>query len=131
MTVPRLTICLNLLSAIILLVGSAGTVLVCQRADNYSNSGEAYDQGEDSHYPVRPEDTKKYLRDMEQFGGKVNVLTDEFRRWLSGMWYGKTLAYIVACLTLVLSFGIFYAANHLPSRPKSDGRSKGRRDKAG
>jgi hypothetical protein len=121
MTLPRLTTCLYLLSAIILLVGSAATVLVYQRAENYSNSGEAYDEGDGSHYPVRPEDTKKYLRDMEQLGGKVNVLADEFRRWLSGMWYGKALAYIVACLTLALSFGIFYTANHLPSRPKSGG----------
>jgi hypothetical protein len=117
----NLTVCLNLLSAIILLVGSAGTVLVYQRAENYSNDSEAYDEGGGSHYPVNPQDTKKYLRDMEQLGGKVNVLTDGLRRWLAGMWYGKALAYIVACLTLALSFGIFYTANHLPSRLKSDG----------
>ena len=131
MTLPRLATCLNLLSAIILLVGSAGTVLVYQRAENYSNDSEAYDEGDGSHYPVNPQDTKKYLRDMEQLGGKVNVLTDGFRRWLAGMWYGKALAYIVACLTLVLSFGIYYAANHLPSRPKSGARNEDRQDKAG
>ncbi|HJV47822.1 MAG TPA: hypothetical protein VJ549_00975 [Geothrix sp.] len=46
-----------------------------------------------------PEDTKKYLRDLELYGGKVNVLATEFMRWWDGLWHGRNLAFTVAWLT--------------------------------
>jgi tetratricopeptide (TPR) repeat protein len=67
-----------------------------------------------------PEDSKKYLRDLELYGGKANVLLDELRRGFMGLWHGKSLAFTVACISIFISFGIFYTANHLPSHLKSD-----------
>jgi hypothetical protein len=67
-----------------------------------------------------PEDSKKYLRDLQLYGGKANVLMDEFRRWFVGLWHGKSLAFTIACISIFVSFGVFYAANHLPSSLKSD-----------
>lgn len=46
-----------------------------------------------------PMDTKKYLRDLEIYGGKVNVLATEFMRWFDGLWHGRSLAYTLAWLT--------------------------------
>jgi len=67
-----------------------------------------------------PEDSKQYLRSMELYGGKANVLADELRRWFVGLWHGKSLARIIAVLTILISLGLFYAAKHLPPRLRSE-----------
>ena len=64
-------------------------------------------------YPVMPEDSKQYQRGLELYGGKANLLVDQFRRWFGGLWQGKSLAIIIACTTIITSFGFFYAANYL------------------
>jgi hypothetical protein len=69
-----------------------------------------------------------YLHDLQLYSGKAGVLADEFRRWFVGLWYGKSLAFTVAYITLFISFVVFYAANHLPSRLKSDVHSENSRD---
>ena len=48
-------------------------------------------------------DSKKYLRDLEMYGGKINILAVELRQWLASLWHGKPLAYTIAVLTLLLS----------------------------
>lgn len=105
---------LNLIGAFILLVGLGSAVLIYRTAGNDSNPVLGYEQGNGSLYPVRPEDSKKYLRDMEMYGGKANVLADELRRWFVGLWYGKSLAFTVGFITILASSGVFYAAHHLP-----------------
>ena len=73
--------CLNLIGAIILLVGLGGVTLIYRSAERISRDVWDYQQGDGSVYPVNPDDSKKYLRDMELYGGKANVLLDEWRRW--------------------------------------------------
>jgi hypothetical protein len=46
-------------------------------------------------------ESKKYLHDLEIYGGQANVLAAEFREWFSGLWYGENLAYTIAALTLL------------------------------
>ena len=55
-----------------------------------------------------PMDTKRYLRDLELYGGKVNVLATEFMRWWEGLWHGRNLAFTVAWLTVLLAFGFWF-----------------------
>jgi hypothetical protein len=50
--------------------------------------------------------TKQYVHDLEVYGGKANVLAEQFREWFVGLWQGKDLAYTVAVLT-ILSVWIF------------------------
>ncbi len=119
---------LNLISAIILLVGLGSAILIYQTAQNYSDGVLGYVEEGGSVYPVMPEDSRKYLRDLELYGGKANVLMDEFRRGFVGLWHGKSLAFPVACISIFISFGFYYAANHLPSRLKSDVPSENNRD---
>ena len=123
--------CLNLISAIILLVGLGCAVLIYRTAQNNSAGVLGYEEGGGSIYPIMPEDSKKYLRDLELYGGKANVLMDELRRWFVGLWHGKSLAFTVACITIIISFGVFYAASHLPTRLKSDVPSENNRDETG
>jgi hypothetical protein len=120
--------CLNLFSAIILLIGTGSAVLIYRTAENNSSGVLGYEEEGGSVYPIMPDDSKKYLRDLELYGGKGNVLMDELRRGFVGLWHGKSLAFTVACITIFISFGVFYAANHLPSRLKSDVPSENNRD---
>jgi hypothetical protein len=112
--------CLNLISAVILLGGLGGTILIYRTADSTSYGALGYEAGNGSVYPIMPDDSKKYQRDLELYGGKANMLMDQLRRGFAGLWHGKSLAFTVACLSILISFGVFYAANHLPSRRKSD-----------
>ena len=123
--------CLNLISVIILLVGLGSAVLIYRSAENDSNGVLGYEIIGGQAYPIRPEDSKMYLHDLQLYSGKAGVLADEFRRWFVGLWYGKSLAFTLAYITLFISFVVFYAANHLPSRLKSDVHSESNRDGTG
>ncbi|HMK75670.1 MAG TPA: hypothetical protein VK568_05755 [Thermodesulfobacteriota bacterium] len=114
--IPHLQTFLNLISAVILLGGLGGAILIYRAAENTSYGALGYETGNGSVYPIMPEDSKKYQRDLELYGGKANMLMDQLRRGFAGLWHGKSLALTVACLSILISFGVFYAANHLPSR---------------
>jgi hypothetical protein len=70
---------------------------------------------------ARPEDpladqhsSKKYLHDLEVYGGKANVLASEFREWFAGLWYGRNLAFTIAALTLLTAWVYRFFATPLP-----------------
>jgi hypothetical protein len=56
--------------------------------------------------------SKKYVRELELYGGKINLLAVEFRQWFAGLWRGQTLAYPIAFLTLVLSSLLWRMGSH-------------------
>ena len=100
---------LNLISTIILLVGLGSSVLLYQSVGN------------EPYGALDFENSKLYRHNLEVYGGKFSVIMDDFRRWFLGLWQGRSLALIIACTTLIISFGVFYAANHLApgSRPEA------------
>jgi hypothetical protein len=57
-----------------------------------------------------PMDTKRYLRDLELFGGKGNVLATEFSLWWQELWHGRALATTVAWLTVFLALVFWLVA---------------------
>ncbi len=99
---------LYVVTVVILLVGLGSAILIYLTA------------GDDSDNVLDFENSKMYLHDLELYGGKANVLADELRNWFVGLWHGKSLAYTIACITIVISFGVFFVANHLQSDSKSD-----------
>jgi hypothetical protein len=104
---------LYLIAAIILLIGLGSAVLIYLRAKNDSDSILGYETSGGYVYPVMPEDSKKYMHDLELYGGKANVLTNEFVSWFVGLWHGKSLAFTIACITILIALGVFFVANHL------------------
>ena len=62
------------------------------------------------------EDSKQYLREMEGYGGKANVIASEFLQWVESLWHGRRLAFTVVCLTLVLLLFFLVASTPLPPR---------------
>ena len=46
-------------------------------------------------------ESKKYLHDLEMYGGKANILAAQFREWFAGLWSGTNLAWTIAVLTIL------------------------------
>ena len=90
---------LNLISAIILVVGLGSATLIYQRADNIPYGAWGYESVDGIIYPIMPEDSKMYRHNLEVYGGKLNVMMDDFSRWFGGLWQGKSLAVIIGCAT--------------------------------
>ena len=111
---------LNLISAIILLAGLGSAIWIYQRAGNEPYGSLGYEIVDGAIYPIRPEDSKMYLHNLELYGGKLNVIMDDFRRWFAGLWHGKSLAVIIGFTSVIISFGFYYAANYVIPRLKCD-----------
>ncbi len=121
-------VCFNLIGVIILLGGLGSAILIYRFAENNVTNVLSYEEGGGSTYPLGPEDSKKYMRDLELYGGKANVLANEFRLWLVGLWQGKSLAFTIAFITVLISSGFFCAANYPSSRLSKVVRSKNIQD---
>ncbi|MGO8717206.1 MAG: hypothetical protein ACLQSX_15215 [Smithella sp.] len=115
---------LTIFGIMILLIGFGISVFIYLMADNDENNFLGYEVIGGSAYPIRPEDSKAYQRDLQIVGGKAFVLEDKFQRWFTGLWHGKSLAFMVAGITLLISAGFFYAANNLPSLSRDYARDE-------
>jgi len=62
-----------------------------------------------------PLETKKYLHDLEVYGGKANVVAAEFREWFAGLWAGTNLAWTIAVLTILTVLVYRFFAAPMPS----------------
>ncbi len=111
---------LYLISAVILIVGLVSAGLIYLAAVNDSTSDSSYEIVGGFVYPGGGEYTKKYVHDLQLYGGNASLLADEFMRWITGIWHGKSLSFTVAVIALLLSFGFFVAANNLQLHSKSD-----------
>lgn len=60
------------------------------------------------------EDSKIYRRSMEMVGGTANLVAGDITDWLTNLWHGRTLAYTLAFLTLVVAYGFFFITEDLP-----------------
>lgn len=100
----------NLVTAFILLVGLVSSILIYLTADNASD-GVSVDDIENS---------KRYVHDLELYGGKANVLVNELRNWFIGLWHGKSLAFMVACITIITALGYFLFASDSKSGARDE-----------
>jgi len=68
-------------------------------------------------YPLGydPFTSKKYVRELELYGGKINILAVELHQWFASLWRGKALAYTIAVLTLMLSSLLWFIGSRAAS----------------
>ena len=111
---------LNLIGIMILLVGLGGAAWIYNAAGDDASGVLGYEIIGGQAYPVSPQDSKMYRHDLELIGGKAAVMADQFSTWFSGLWRGKSLAFIVAFMTICISLVVFYFANRPPARLESD-----------
>ena len=95
----------------ILVLGFAAAVVIFLTAKPPPGNPLGYD----------PMDTKRYLHDLEVYGGKANVLAAQFRDWFDSLWHGRRLAFTVAVLTVMAAFAFKFFATPLPPAPDSAG----------
>lgn len=111
---------LNSIGILILVVGIISAVIIYHAANDQPYDILGYTVEGGSVYATRPDDSRKFLRDLQLYGGKANVIAYEFREWFWGLWYGKSLAYTVAFICVLVSAGFFYAARLFPDNTESD-----------
>ncbi|HWT78250.1 MAG TPA: hypothetical protein VN648_05540 [Candidatus Methylomirabilis sp.] len=73
----------------------------------------------DNRLGYRAEDSKQYLREMELYGGKANILVSEFRQWFDGLWCGRSLAFTVGFISVLIALAFLVASSPLP-RPSAE-----------
>jgi hypothetical protein len=118
--IMRLRTFLYLASAVILLAGLISSVLIYRAAINDSTSDSSYEIVGGYIYPGGGGYTKKYVHDLQLYGGNAAVLTDEFMRWFTGLWHGKSLSFTVASIAFILSLGVIVIANNVQPSSRSD-----------
>ncbi len=68
---------------------------------------------------------------MELYGGKANILANDFQSWFDALWHGRELAYTLAVLAIVIGLACFLLAEHLPKIPAFPPADHDRRAKPG
>ena len=93
-------------SAAVLVVGLCSAALLYLFADDESESAALYEM----------QISKRYVRQLQQFGGRASVLFDEFNRWFSGLWHGRTLALTVLWISVCAAVALYLLARLTDSR---------------
>jgi hypothetical protein len=97
---------LYLISAAILVLGLAGALLIYFTAADPEETGQVFYDS--------PQLSKKYIRELERFGGKQAVIFDEIIRWLDGRFSGKALGVTLGWISVVVALALFLFARWLP-----------------
>jgi hypothetical protein len=58
-------------------------------------------------------DSKAYRHELEVYGGKLSVVSDELTRWFSSLWQGETLAFTVAFVSTAVALLLFWSAGQI------------------
>jgi hypothetical protein len=114
---------LYLISAIILLIGLSSSIWIYLTAEKSKNFF-GYEIAGGNAYLIMPENSKKYIHDLNLYGGNTAVLADEFNRWFVGLWHGKSLAFTVAFITIFIALGFFFVARTSPPGLESNARDE-------
>jgi MFS family permease len=108
---------IRLAAAITSIVGFASAIWIYLTAGAAPGNPLGYD----------PEDSKRYLRDLERYGGKANIVAGEITDWFNGLWHGRRLAFIVACVTVIVAGALLLAAIPMDSDLGDESSNRTRR----
>ena len=102
---------LNLISAIILVIGLGSAVALYLTAQEEVVDVLGYDVVGGTMYPNVP--SKVYEHNLELYGGKPLVLANDLIRWFNGLWYGRSLAVTIAWISILTAGTIFFFNNYV------------------
>jgi hypothetical protein len=112
--IKRLATHSKAMAIMILVVGLSSSAIVYLTAKSAAPNPLGYN----------PLDTKKYLRELEVYGGKANILATEFREWFDGLWHGKSLAFTIVFFTVILAFLFWFLGPQRSANSAADGGSE-------
>jgi len=102
---------------LILLAGFLAAAFVYRQTANEVGDAVGYELADGNAYAVSPADSKRYVHDLELYGGKAAVFADEFNRWFASLWHGRQLACTLAVLAIGAALLCFLAAGHIGGKP--------------
>jgi hypothetical protein len=111
---------LNLISAIILLVGLGSAIVIYIAAPDESDSVLGYDIVGGTMYPNVP--SKMDVHNLELYGGKPLVLANDILRWFDGLWQGKSLAVTIAWISIITAGVIFFFNNYVTFEDEAENK---------
>ena len=114
---------LRIFAAVLLLIGLSGSVAIYLTAADDSFGVLGYEIIDGQMYPIVPD--KMYTHNLKQYGGAMFVFADDLSRWFSRLWHGRSLAYTIAAVTALISFGSLFFANLMSSSAHKDLGAKG------
>ncbi len=114
---------LNWCGAIVLIIGLAAAAFIYVAAEDSRHSVLGYEIVDGKTYEVTPDSSKRYVADVERFGGKSAVIASDLADWFDQLWHGERLAYTIGTLSIAVSLLCFYVARlfsggaHYPDHP--------------
>ena len=106
-------------SLAILLLGLCSAAAIYSLAEDSPDLGDGYVIVDGKTYPAGTYQSKRYVREVERFGGKAFLIFDEIDRWLASLWQGKRLGITLACLSVAGSLVLFLLARFLYPEPRA------------
>jgi hypothetical protein len=108
-------------SAVVLAFGVFSSLLIYFTSEDDNTANEiGYVVAGGEAYPIAPNQSKRYIRDLERYGGKAAVIFDEINRWFDGLWRGKSLGVTIGWISVIVSLALFLFARWLPPDGKKD-----------
>jgi len=109
MSFARLRKVLNWSGVVILVAGLSSGVLIWRAEDRIERENQAA-QIANPYAPLPPLDSRKHVRDVEIYYGKLGVLMEKADEWL----HGKPLAKTIGIVSVFTATGLFLVATRLP-----------------
>jgi hypothetical protein len=60
------------------------------------------------------QNSKAYRHELEAYGGKLSVVSDELTRWFTSLWQGESLAFTVAVMAVATAALLLWLARRIP-----------------
>jgi len=92
--------------AVVLVVGLCSSALIYFTAADAPETGHVFYDS--------PQLSKKYVRELERFGGKQAVIFDEINRWFDERFSGKALGVTIGWISVIVALALFLFARWLP-----------------
>ncbi len=118
---------LMLAAGVVLVVGLSLAAWIYLEDQRESQRALVYEQGYGGVFQLKPEHSKKFIHDLQLYGGKANVFFYELTGWFEGLWHGMPLALIIAGCSVGFALGLYRAARREPpgSAPAKGGEAGG------
>ena len=104
---------LNLAALAVLATGLALALLVHTRADEVQPASAAYAIAGGEAHAIPAHASRRYVSQLERFGGKAAVLFDEWIDWMASLWQGRRLAWTIGGLSALIALGLHAFARYL------------------
>jgi hypothetical protein len=113
---PRRPIYLAALAVLVL--GIATAMAIYAFTDDAPPPSSTYVIVDGEAHAVSARSSRRYVSQLERFGGKPAVLFDELIDWVGSLWHGRRLAYTVAVLSAIAAFGLCVFASYFTPRTR-------------